>query len=182
VYFEGWLFRNPDGLNHYRETLVEAFSPNKVIRQKVDNILDTLSSTSSTHLVGIHLRQGDYTVFKNGVYLISPERMREIIDEYKAEKSLSLENISLFIASDGPVDAEVFAGYKTYISTENAVTDMFVLSQTNVIIGSNSSFGHFASWYGNIPHIVAQKEDMDWDYYKDKDSYFMNEYCTLARL
>jgi hypothetical protein len=182
VYFEGWLFRNPDGLTQYREALVEAFAPNEVIREKVDTILHTLSDNASTHVIGIHLRQGDYRVFKNGVYLISPARMREIVDEYIQEKSLSPEVVSLFIASDGPVDAEVFSGYKTYISTENAVTDMFVLSHTHILIGSNSSFGHFASWYGNIPHIVAETGVMDWNYYRNQTAYFKNTYCTLARL
>lgn len=179
VYFTGWLFRNPEGLSRYREEIRTAFAPVPWIANRVAALSKELRTPDST-LIGIHLRQGDYTIFKNGAYLITPARMREVLDEYVAHNSLSPETVQVFIASDGPVPSGAFSGYSVHISKEQAVTDLFMLSHCDVIIGSNSSFGHFASWYGNIPHIVATKESMDWEYYADKGEYFPNTYATLA--
>ena len=50
----------------------------------------------------------------------------------------------------------------------------------DVIIGSDSSFGAFAAYYGNIPHIVFNKKSMDWAYYRNNQKYFQNKYCTLV--
>lgn len=181
IYFEGWLFRNPEGLRLYREQIQAAFSPTPKILQRVTELTNTLKK-GDVKLIGIHLRQGDYKIFKKGVYLITPERMRETVDEYLSEKDIKSEQAVLFIASDGPIPAKAFNGYRVHISSESAVTDLFMLSRADAIIGSNSSFGHFASWYGNIPHIVATDVPIDWDYYRDKEEYFQNKYCTLARL
>ena len=62
----------------------------------------------------------------------------------------------------------------------NAIEDLYTLSLCDVIIGSNSSFGNFAAYYGNKPHIVLQKETMDWEYYKDRDAYFENKYSVMS--
>jgi len=56
------------------------------------------------------------------------------------------------------------------------VEDLFLLAATDIIIGADSTFGAFASYYGNIPLIVFQRPRIDWDYYKDKQYYFENKY------
>ncbi|MFA6095223.1 MAG: hypothetical protein WC767_00030 [Candidatus Paceibacterota bacterium] len=178
VYFIGWLFRNPVGLSRYREALVRAFSPQGDISKRIDDIISPLREKSG-RVIGIHIRQGDYKTFKGGAYWIKQSRVREVIDEYMRENNLDRDNVSFIIASDGPIDAESFRGLSTTISQEDAATDLFLLSRTDAVIGSDSSFGHFASWYGNIPHIVVTNEPMDWEYYKGREDYFENRYCTM---
>jgi len=90
------------------------------------------------------------------------------------------EKTCFVITSDGPINADEFPGLNVTVSKNNAVTDLFLLASTDVIIGSNSTFGAFASYYGNIPFIVMQKEKIDWEYYKNKDKFFENKYCTVA--
>jgi hypothetical protein len=97
-------------------------------------------------------------------------------------KNLNKKETVFLITSDGPIDPHLFFDLETHISQENAVTDLFLLASTLAIIGSDSSFGHFASWYGNIPHIVLKKQAIDWEYYKDKDKYFVNKYLELLPL
>ena len=179
LYFSGWLFRNPEGLKKYRSELVRVFAPRKEIGTKVDDIVSPLRKNTST-LLGLHIRQGDYKVFKGGRYLISAQRMRELVEEYGAQHQLIPDNMQLLITSDGPVDMGAFAGFKVYRSQEDAVTDLFLLSRCDAVIGSDSSFGNFAAWYGDTPHIVATKEPIDWEYYRGKQDYFENKYCTLV--
>ena len=84
------------------------------------------------------------------------------------------ENINLGLEKDK------FEGLNTRISDKNLIEDFLILSMTDVILGSDSSFGNLASYFGNIPHLVFQKEKMNWNYYLDKKKYFENKYCTMV--
>jgi hypothetical protein len=132
-------------------------------------------------VIGVHIRQSDYRDFKHGNFIISQARVRTIIDEYIREKSLDISKILFLITSDGLIDSTLFAGLNVYISKENSVTDLFLLSKTDTVLGSDSSFGGFASWYGNIPHIIFKNEPVDWTYYADKTAFFENKYTLLAQ-
>ena len=58
------------------------------------------------------------------------------------------------------------------LTQDASVTDLFLLSRTDAIVGSDSSFGAFAAWYGNISHIIAKSGPMDWSYYAGKKGFF----------
>ncbi len=180
LYFVGWLFRNPAGLKRCRRELVSAFTPNSAIEKKVTDIIGSLRQTHEK-IIGVHIRQHDYREFKGGAYFIDQTRVKEIIDEFIQRNSIN-KNATLFlITSDGPIEGSIFRNLNTYISKEDSVTDLFLLSSTDMIIGSDSSFGAFASWYGNIPHIVMTKNQMDWNYYADKKEFFENKYAKMVQ-
>ncbi|MFA6601798.1 MAG: hypothetical protein WCT02_02970 [Candidatus Paceibacterota bacterium] len=179
VYMSGWLFRNPVGLEKYRKEILENFAPKAVIVNRIDSLAADLRKKYSK-VIGIHIRQWDYKTWKGGKYWIEQKRIREIINQYAKLNNLSLASTVFLIMSDGSIETECFKGLNIHISKENAVTDLFLLSKTDVVIGSDSSFGHLASWLGNIPHIVLKNEDIDWEYYKDKKKYFQNKYCTMV--
>lgn len=180
LYFLGWLFRNPTGLAKWRNSLIGAFAPNESILNRADMLIESLRKTSET-VIGLHIRQGDYKIFKDGRYLISQSRVRQIVDEFLSLRDIDPNKATILITSDGPIDQDVFKGLNICISKENAVTDLFLLSKTDAILSSDSSFGAFASWYGNIPHVVMTSDPIDWSYYNEKTAYFENKYATLAR-
>lgn len=179
AYFDGWLFRNPIGLQKYREKILTYFKPRQDIENGVSTQIQKLRE-GFRHIIGVHIRQGDYATWRNGAYFIPQERVREILDEYLKTTSTSSTETCFVITSDGAVDISLFDGLNISVSKENAVHDLFLLSSTDIIIGSNSTFGAFASYYGNIPHVVMTKEKIDWSYYTDKKSYFENKYCTMV--
>lgn len=179
-YFLGWLFRNPVGIEKYRNQITQAFQPIEKIDNKVNAIIKDFSSYQN--IVGLHIRQGDYKNFKKGKYFIEQKRIAEICKEYLSKNNLDKNSTIFVITSDGNIDTDLFNDLNIYISKENAVTDLFLLSKTSTIIGSDSSFGHFASWYGNIPHIVIKNESIDWEYYRNKNKYFINKYLELLPL
>lgn len=181
IYFIGWLFRNPDGLFKFRSEIIKFFKPKDIYTLSVTKKITELKKKYK-NIVGIHLRQGDYKIFKNGEYLISQERVSKIMDEYlKFTNKQSSETVFIF-TSDGKTQNQLFSNFNFEISDKNAIEDIYLLSLCDVIIGSNSSFGNFAAFYGDIPHIIMDKKAIDWDYYKDKNNYFLNKYCTLANL
>jgi len=179
LYFSGWLFRNPVGLITFARELHTAFTPQQKIIDKVQSIVAPLR-LQYPHIIGLHIRQSDYADFKNGTFVITQDRARTLMQEYIREKSLDVSKTLFIITSDGPIVGDLFKDLNTYISKESSVVDLFLLSSTDTILGSNSSFGAFASWYGNIPHIVMNNDVIDWNYYADKKTFFENKYLTLA--
>ena len=179
IYFDSWLFRNPVGLEKYYKEITEYFQPRYDINSFVASQIKDLRTRYQT-IVGIHIRQGDYEIWRGGAYFIAQERVREIIEEYLSISGKQREKTCFVITSDGSVDENYFSGLNTVISENNAVTDLFLLASTDIIIGSNSTFGAFASYYGNTPLIVMQKESMDWEYYKDKNKFFENKFSTFV--
>lgn len=179
IYFDGWLFRNPVGIQKYRKEITEYFKPRQDIQKAVETTIKNLRDTFK-NIIGIHIRQGDYTTWRGGIYYIPQTRMRGIMDEYLKTTGKNAAETCFIITSDGLIDTSLFNGLNISISKEHAVHDLFLLSKTDTIIGSNSTFGAFASYYGNIPHIVATKEPMDWSYYQYKTIYFENKHSTFV--
>lgn len=161
TYFVGWLFRNPIGLERHRDALIAAFTPRETILKDIETRLAPLRGK---RLIGVHIRQQPYKGFEDKPFIVHPERVRAIVDEYLRENQLTAEEVALVTVSD------------TY-----DVTSLFLLSKCSVVIGTNSTFSNLAAWFGNVPHIVATNEPVDWDYYRDRQAYFQNKYATFAQ-
>ncbi len=177
TYLDGWLFRNPVGLEKYREKIRAYFAPKATIQKTIADFLDPIKQTYPNR-IGVHIRQGDYRTWRNGAYFIEQKRIHEILEEYLETQKLLAAQTCFIIASDGPINPAIFAGLNIVVSKNGPVEDLFMLSQTDAVIGSNSTFGDFAAYYGNIPHIIATNEPIDWEYYAGKKTFFPNKYCT----
>lgn len=179
LYFEGWLFRNPEGMAKYRNEIVRYFVPNETIRNNVSRVIDPLRKKFS-YIAGVHIRQGDYATFKGGQYYLKASRVFEVLSEYLKKYGLLAEHTVFIIASDGQVNTVDFPGLNIVRANGNASEDLFTLAATDIVIGSDSSFGNLAAYLGNIPHVVITKEPIDWPYYREKTTYFPTKYCTMV--
>lgn len=180
IYFDGWLFRNPVGLEKYRERIRDYFAPRSDIDQNVHETVTALRSQYRT-VIGVHIRQGDYRDWRGGAYFLPQTRVREILNEYLKERRLESSHSCFLITSDGPIDTDVFSGLNIHVNHGDVVEDLFLLSSTEAVLGSNSTFGAFASYLGNIPFIVMQEDSMEWEYYRGMNQYFENKYATFVR-
>jgi len=178
-YFDGWFFRNPDGITKYRDKIIHYFTPKEFIRRTVNSIIAPLRK-QFTYIVGVHIRRGDYTTFKNGRYFLETSRVVEILKEYLKENAMRQEETVFIITSDDGIDMNDFPSLNIVRASGNAVEDFFTLATTDVIIGSDSSYGNLAAYFGNIPHIVMTKRPIDWTYYRGKTKYFPTKYCTMV--
>lgn len=178
TYFIGWHFRNPVGLGKHRKALIAAFTPTERILKTIE---DTLAPLQGKRLIGVHLRQQPYLGFDDGRFLVSPTRVRQIIEEYLYEKTLGVHDIALVVVSDKNVDPTTFDGLTTHIQYGNDVNSLFLLSRCGVVIGDNSTFSNLAAWFGNISHLVTTNEPIDWEYYRKPTTYFENKYATFAQ-
>jgi len=178
LYFTGWLFRNPAGIETYKKEIVDYFRPKEKYTLYAEKSIAEVKNKYK-NIVGVHIRQNDYQTYKSGEYFVSQERIREILNEYLANYKKTPKETLFIITSDGHIEEKIFNGLKIKINNGNSIEDMYTLSLCDVIIGSNSSFGNFAAYYGDKPYIIFQKEKMDWDYYKNKSNYFKNKYSVM---
>lgn len=178
IYFNGWFFRNHNGLEKYRTEIIEYFKPKSEIQEEINNKIIKLRDDYS-NIIGVHIRRGDYKNIKRGLYCVASQRINEILHEYLVVFGKNIENTYFIICSDEKIDLNYFKGLNISQNYGNSVSDLFLLSKTDLIIGSNSTYGAFASYYGNIPLFVCETGKMDWDYYIDKKIYFENKYCTF---
>ncbi len=181
IYLDGWLFRNPEGLEKYRKEIVEYFKPKKNILKYIDGLISPIKK-EYTNIVGVHIRQSDYKeAFEQGKYYFNEKEVRKILDDYLQFSGKSKNDIMFLICSDEKINKMYFEGLNYTICNGNVVEDLFTLASCDTIIGSNSTFGAWASYYGNIPLIVFERDQIDWNYYKNKDlsKYFENKKCTL---
>jgi len=176
-YFTGWLFRNPVGIEKFREQIITHFSPRK---EFVDNAKEIISDLRKEyeHIIGIHIRLGDYKKYANGKYYFPQEEVCRIIKGYLKEKNIT-GKIIFILCSDEKVDSKIFSEINYITGTKNIIEDMLLLSMTDFIIGSDSTFGIFAAYYGNIPIVFFNKERMNWTVTDSKTFSYFNGSSNL---
>ncbi len=179
LYFFGWMFRNPLGLERYRKQIIEKFGSSPRLQRKIESLVAPLKTGRIK--IGVHLRLIPFGGFEDGEFLVSSTRVREIIDEYMREKQLHKGDVELLIASDRAPAAKIFEGYTTHVYLENAETNLFLLSTCSVVIGTNTTLSNTAAWFANVPHIVTKNNSIDWPYYFGKETYFENKYANFAQ-
>jgi hypothetical protein len=180
IYFDGHLFRNPFGLDQYRNEIVNFFAPSDSIQKSVRTKLVSLRNKYN-HVVGVHVRQSDFREFKRGKYFVDQGHMRHYIDEFIDIHKINSKKTVFYIASDSDIDEKFFKGLNYELGDINPAIDLFTLSGCDVILGPDSRFSSFASYYGNIPHIVCSRSEIDWKFYRDKATFFNNKYWKVTK-
>jgi len=180
LFFDGWLFRNPDGIEKYREEIRKKFKPEDEVSRGLDRKMSSLRKKYDK-IIGVHIRQGDYRHWQNGKHYFSPTFFNKVLESFK--KKLDSQDVCFLICSDEPLRESDFPNINSLFNSGNLIEDLFALSRTDLIIGSNSTFGAFASYYGDIPFKVVKGEfpkEINWEYYLNK-GYFENKGSTVVK-
>lgn len=147
-FFNGWLFRNKDGLEKFKSQVKHAFRPSKEYEIKLDKFLKTFSPKQFK--VAIHIRRTDYKTHLDGQYYFEIEDYKNVIR--KIEKKFSQKKLVFIICSDEPRSLSEFADIQNEVILspflEDFVVDLFLISECDLIVGPPSSFTQFAAWIG----------------------------------
>ena len=160
---------------------LKLLQPNKKINKKINKILKDFNENT----VGIHIRRGDATScqFKEN-YLISS------LDSFEDKMNLELiknKKTKFFLATDCPNTEAIFKNkfkvitnedknfvesnyFNPKFNQEDAVIDMFLLSKTKKILGTNwSSFSTVSSKLNQIPLNTVKEKNNNKNYENPKN-------------
>lgn len=149
IYVDGWMFRNPVGIKQYHQQIVNHFLPKKEIYREVKEFFKAISGND--RIIGVHIRHGDYKVFRGGSLYFSEEEVFEILKSFIEKKHLNLKKTKFIVFSDANIDLSIFKGLQVVAGPGKIIHDLFALSFCDEIIGSESTFGQCAAYIGNKP-------------------------------
>jgi hypothetical protein len=107
--------------------------------------------------LGVHIRRGDYAVWKDGIYCYDDTVYADFIEKFSA--LMPEKNIDVFLSTNDPqVSIGKFQellsntkGIRLHLLGGNAVEDLFMLSECDYIIGPPSTYSLVAAMYRDIP-------------------------------
>ena len=111
---------------------------------------------SADVLVGVHLRQGDYKNFVGGMMYFETREYTNLMQ--KTEEMLSGKKVAFLICSDVPQDPAEFQAFNWVSGSGHEAADMFSLAECNYLIGPQSTFTQWASWFGQVPRFVYNRK------------------------
>lgn len=155
IYIDGWGFRNPTGLKKYYKQIVINFSPKKQIMEKVNKFLHQVKN--NYFVIGVHIRQGDYKISLPQWYF-NEKQVSNILKHFLKREKMDPKKVLFIICSDEKLDISNFQGLNVKIGPGSMIEDLMTLSRCNIIIGSNSTFGSFSAYFGNIPFYIFDRK------------------------
>ena len=143
----GWRFRDVGALEMHGERVRQIFTPRESYRKIIAECVSPFKAQCD-HLVGVHVRRGDYAHFRNGCYSYSDQVysrvMREMVDQLPGKTSFLL-------SSDEPIAQGVYQGFSVQPCVGQELADLYSLAQCDYILGPPSTYSAWASFYGKVP-------------------------------
>ena len=150
---KGWKFRDDTNLVRHHEVIARYFQPIASVRKPVESLLSEARALGD-EVIGVHIRQGDYRDWKNGIHYFETEQyahwMREV-----SQLDGCRNPVFLVCASDS-VDDACFRGLKAVMGPGSVIGDLHALSLCDRIMGPPSTFSTWASFHGRKPLCMLQ--------------------------
>ena len=152
AFMSGFYFCAPRSLEKQKATVKRYFTPRENIKKRVDKLVARAREYGEP-VIGIHMRQGDYKDFCNGIMFYSTEEYVNVM-HCLAEQTSGRRAVFL-VVSDEPHHESEFPGLSVILAQGNAAEDMYALAGCDFILGPNSSFSQWSSFYGEVPlHVL----------------------------
>jgi hypothetical protein len=154
VFAHGWRYRVPtDWIQRHAEKIRGYFRPIEEFERASREAVERLRRDADI-VVGVHIRHGDYRVWRGGKYFFPPSRyagwMQELAAQFPGRKA------AFFVCSDEPRNADEFPGLSVGLGAGSAMGDLHALARCDYIFGPQSTFTQWASFYGNKPLFLLK--------------------------
>lgn len=166
IYCEGWYFRHEDMVGgKYRKIYQHLFDP-KLNKEELAK--QYLVKTEDQLNIAVHIRRGDYKEYLNGIYFYDDavyiEKIRELIAALNKDCKL------VIFSNDTALNEDLYHQHfkNVIVSRNNVITDHYLMSQCDYIIGPPSTFSMWASFMGDKPfyHIDDKEAPVDMNKFK----------------
>jgi hypothetical protein len=157
VFVHGWNFRAPNYLRRQARAVRDYFRPAAEYELASRKAVEPLREQAEI-VVGVHIRHGDYRVWRGGKYFFPVSRYAAWMAEFAAR--FPGRKVGFLVCSDGPRQTQEFPGLSVSLGAGSSVGDLYALARCDYIFGPVSSFSQWASYYGDVPLLqVADSQD-----------------------
>lgn len=174
IVVSGWFVRYYDLFEKYKSEICDLFTILPEHTMPIKKEMTEYEQDNSEKIVrlGVHIRRGDYAFWGNGRYFYDNKVYAEYIAKFASFFSentihvyLSTNDGTLSVA-DMENELKLFATDEKqkifiHLMKNNAVQDLFMLSECDYIIGPPSTFSLVASMYRDVPFYRMDKKDVE---------------------
>jgi hypothetical protein len=145
---QDWFFRdNANSLRH-RDAIRAYFTPFDRYLQRSRAVVEA-ARRGDALVVGVHIRRGDYAIFRNGRHLYDHAQYRALMERTAA--LYADRGVSFLVCSDEPVPRDAFAGLDVTTGEGHELVDLYTLAGCDRLLGPVSTYSVWASYYGDVP-------------------------------
>jgi len=148
TFVSGLYFLDPAGLCEHADVIRKYFQPNPYYQGRVNQIMDTGRQACDV-LVGVHVRQGDYINFCDGIYYYSNEEFQ--CEMRKVALLFPEQRVGFLVVSNEPHQVVFSEDLLVFKGSGHFIEDMYCLAACDYIMGPPSTFSIWSSFYGNVP-------------------------------
>lgn len=150
----GWLFRDNNSFKKHQKQLRNFFKPVDKHIENIDLLIDKARINCDV-LVGIHIRQGDYDTFMDGIYFYDTN---DYVDIIKRTRELWKDKrVKYLICSNEKQDIDLFSEINCIFGNDNEIEDLYSFAQCDYLIGAPSTYTMWASFYGSVPLFIVDE-------------------------
>ncbi|SDB22272.1 Glycosyl transferase family 11 [Flavobacteriaceae bacterium MAR_2010_188] len=170
-FVKGWNFRKHELIPKFHGHFKKKFELKKkfYINNLLSNRINKLSHEGHI-LVGVHIRRGDYKIYKKGIYYFTDAVYTKIMDHFEQLfEELSEKKLVFVIFSNEKI--KIRNRDNMQISNNEWYVDHYLMSQCKYLIGPPSSFTMWASYIGQVPlfHLTTNQINFKLEDFKISD-------------
>jgi hypothetical protein len=158
LFLSGFYFAAPASLQRHRQEIVTTLAPPAEVRDSARRAMGLVRQRADVQ-VGVHMRRTDYRTFCDGLLFYTDDELFGVMQHLAEE--LKPQTVCFHLVSDEPINPMAFRGLNTEIHCGTPLEDMYLLALCDYIIGPNSSFSHWASFWGAVPLHILDWKAMD---------------------
>jgi len=153
LFVKGWKFRDDQNLLRFHSEITEYFTPVFSVRHPAEQKIAAARAQGDL-IIGVHIRQGDYREWKNGVHYFETSQyahwMRELVGLFPDKK------VVFVVCASDLIDRSEFHGLEFLDGLGTVATDLHTLALCDLIMGPPSTFSTWASYWGRVPLCMLQ--------------------------
>lgn len=154
TYVSGYMFVAGDRLmKKYQPQIKEYFSTTPEITKQVTSRIQAVRKKDYV-LIGVHLRKGDYRVYREGKYFFEDEEYASFLTRLRTV--FPDQNLQFLLFSDEKIRLEVFDGLDVSVSDGSPIEDLYQMAHCDYLAGPPSTFTKWASYVGEVPLCVIE--------------------------
>ena len=160
IFMYGFYFYAAKCLEKHSSLVQNLLRPSNQVSQKVESFIEHIKKKEEADiLIGVHIRHGDYRTYCNGIMFYS---VLEYIEVMRCLKSQFIgKSVAFIVCSDEKQNLSEYPDLNIYYGLGEKNLDLYTLSKCDYIFGPNSSFSHWASFFGQVPlHILDYKAEI----------------------